>query len=295
MQKRLSGRLAAGSWEFPGGKIESSETPEAALVRELKEEINVVPTQFVPWLVRPVTGPRSPLLLHFYRVLAWEGEATGNEGQEVGWFSLDAPPVPLLPANTSVWKWLSMPEVCLISAAAIIGVERSLAQLPVLLDNGLRLLQLRDKTLPADERRAFAVAAREMTRRAGARLLINDDEALARDIGADGIHLSSKALHEGDDRPPFDWVGASCHTADDLRQASRRQADFAVLSPVCRTLSHVDRPPMGWDGFAKLAAGAGFPVYALGGMGREQVAIARRHGGQGVALMRRGWETDDGG
>ncbi|MBW8368702.1 MAG: thiamine phosphate synthase [Arenimonas sp.] len=84
-------------------------------------------------------------------------------------------------------------------------------------------------------------------------------------------------------------VAASCHDADELAQAQRLGVHFAVLGPVCATQSHPGAEGMGWDRFALLREGVSLPIYAIGGMKPADLAIARRHGGQGVAGIRGLW------
>ncbi|MET0616829.1 MAG: thiamine phosphate synthase, partial [Luteibacter sp.] len=134
--------------------------------------------------------------------------------------------------------------------------------------------------------------AREMLpelRRFGAVLLLNRDIDGALELGEGvGVHLSAAQLGEWVHRPlPFgQLVGASCHDAGELAQASRLGCDFATLSPVAPTASHPDAEPMGWPRFARLAEAASLPVYALGGLGPDDVTEARMHAAQGVAGIR---------
>jgi 8-oxo-dGTP diphosphatase len=65
--------------------------------------------------------------------------------------------------------------------------------------------------------------------------------------------------------------------------------DFAVLGPVAATASHPGAKPLGWDGFAALRAGSALPLYAIGGLGADDLARARRQGAQGVAAIRALW------
>ena len=85
-------------------------------------------------------------------------------------------------------------------------------------------------------------------------------------------------------------TGASCHDADDLERARAAGCEFAVLGPVRATTTHPGAPALRWDGFERLARGAGLPVFAIGGLGDGDVAAARRNGGQGVAAIRAFWE-----
>ncbi|MGI9337745.1 MAG: Nudix family hydrolase [Gammaproteobacteria bacterium] len=283
VQQRKDGR-----WEFPGGKSEKGESPMQTLARELAEETGITTKDATPWLRRAL--PDAGIVLHFFRVNQWRGIPRGCEGQECYFCHLDAPPEPMLAANIPVWKWLKLPPLCAITAAELMGVEESLKSMKNAFTNGLRLVQLRDKNLPPQIRRSFAEQAAAMARKHKAILLINDDETLARDINADGVHLSSVKLAEAKCRPDFAWAAASCHNSAQLQMAASLNLDFAVLSPVAKTLTHVDAAPMGWNGFAKLAANTGIPVYALGGLSKTDIQTARRHNAQGAALMRKAWQ-----
>jgi 8-oxo-dGTP diphosphatase len=81
-------------------------------------------------------------------------------------------------------------------------------------------------------------------------------------------------------------VGASCHDAEELELAARLGADFATLSPVQATASHPGAAALGWDRFAQRVAAARLPVYALGGVGPDDLPRARAAGAQGVAGIR---------
>lgn len=102
LQKRPEGKALAGLWEYPGGKMESNETPEHALARELAEEIgvHVEPADLVPitFASQPVVGKHMVLLL--YALTRWSGDPVGEEGQETGWFTLDQmADLPMPPAD----------------------------------------------------------------------------------------------------------------------------------------------------------------------------------------------------
>lgn len=283
VQRRKDGR-----WEFPGGKSEDDESPMQTLKRELTEETGIIIKDATPWLRREL--PSVDIVVHFFRVNQWRGIPQGVEGQECYFCPLDNPPEPMLAANAPVWKWLKLPPLYAISAAEIIGVDESLKRMKTALAAGLKLVQLRDKNLPPQQRRNFAEQAATMTRQYNALLLVNDDETLARDIKADGVHLSSAKLAATKHRPDFAWTAASCHNKEQLTMAATLHLDFAVLSPVAKTLTHVNAAPLGWQGFEKLAANANMPVYALGGLSPANTKTARHHNAQGIALMRKAWQ-----
>jgi len=290
LARRPAGKAYAGYWEFPGGKVEPGESLDAALARELHEELGIVVTRACRWITRVFEYPHATVRLNFFRVFEWQGTPHPHEGQVFSWQLPDAVEVtPLLPANFPIVKALSLPTVLGISHAESLGVDTFLARLDVALHNGLRLIQLRDKTLPEETRLQLA---RETVRRAhlqGARVLVNGPLELARAAGADGIHLDSSAAARLTARPDCEWVGVSCHDGAELVQAAALGADFALLSPVLPTLTHPGAATLGWDAFSTLAAASPIPVYGLGGLGREDVALAQSHGAHGVALLRGAW------
>ena len=156
------------------------------------------------------------------------------------------------------------------------------------LDKGLRLIQVRDKGWPCAQRLWFAEAVRRIAGQRGALVLINDDEDIARRIGADGLHLSAAGLAACMQRPDLEWVGASCHGTDELRRAAELGLDYALLGPVLPTPTHPEATGLGWAEFARLITGTPLPVFALGGMKNAMLAAAQEHGAHGIALMR-GW------
>ncbi len=87
IQQRPEGRSLAGLWEFPGGKIDAGENPENALVRELKEELNIdVQTDcLAPLTFASHAYEDFHLLMPLYACRKWEGFVEPNEGQAVKW------------------------------------------------------------------------------------------------------------------------------------------------------------------------------------------------------------------
>ena len=149
--------------------------------------------------------------------------------------------------------------------------------------------------------------AAEICRRGGATLLVNADPEVARRCGAAGVHLTSDRLarmlrerpvaagdgaavraSESEGGGGF-LVGASCHDASDIERARIAGCDFAVLGPVRETATHPGARVLRWRGFEPLARDAGLPVYAIGGLGDDDIAAASINGGQGVAAIRAFW------
>ena len=85
--KRPAGKPMAGLWEFPGGKVAPGETPEAALIRELGEElgIDVAESCLAPFTFASHRYPEFHLLMPLYVCRVWDGTVTPREGQELAW------------------------------------------------------------------------------------------------------------------------------------------------------------------------------------------------------------------
>lgn len=289
--RRPAGTPYAGWWEFPGGKLEAGETPQQALVRELREELGIAVSACRPWIVREFAYAHAHVRLHFFRVGAWRGEIRDLLHEAIAWQQAGAPGVaPMLPANGPVLKALRLPARYGITHAAEIGVAAQLARLEAALAGGLRMVQLREARLPAAERQRFATAALALARAAGALLLVNGDADLARRVAADGLHLKAAQLAALDARPDFEWVGASCHDAAELERAARLGLDFAVLGPVAATASHPGQPVLGWPAFGALVARSPLPVFAIGGMGAAELTRAQACGAHGIAAIRAAWQ-----
>jgi len=97
---RPAGKPFAGYWEFPGGKIETSETAEQALTRELQEEISIYAEEFHFAWTETHRYPHADVALHFYWVSQWQGIPRPLEGQQLMWITCEqAWPYPILPAT----------------------------------------------------------------------------------------------------------------------------------------------------------------------------------------------------
>ena len=97
-----------GLWEFPGGKIDGDETPHAALLRELKEELNMVVTKASPLMQITHDYPDKKISLDIWTVTEFNGLPVGVEGQEIRWVSLqDLPNFEFPEANQAILGKLS--------------------------------------------------------------------------------------------------------------------------------------------------------------------------------------------
>ena len=288
MASRPPGKVYAGYWEFPGGKVEAGETARAALDRELQEELGILPTRAEPWLVREFSYPHARVQIRFFRVTRWDGTPHAREGQELRWHP-PGPPVlaPMLPANGPVLRALAWPDRYGITAAGRVGEPHALLGLQQALRQGVQLFQVREKDFSPARLRQFAVQVIEIAHAAGARVLVNADPATARACGADGVHLDARRLMATQTRPDLPLCAASCHNAAELDHAERIGLEFAVWGPVAASASHPGLAGRGWTEFATAVRSRQIPVYAIGGLGPEDLATAREHGAQGIAAIGR--------
>lgn len=291
--QRPPGKALAGRWEFPGGKREADEVPAAALQRELEEELGITPLAARHLLTIQHDYPDRRVRMATYTVDAWRGVPVPREGQGLAWVApADLPRWDILEADAPIVAALRLPDRLLITPEPGDDPVAFLASLDAALARGVRLVQLRAKSLRTAAYADLARAALEVTRRHGATLLLNAAPALAQELGADGVHLDGARLASLDRRPLARgrWVSASVHDAASLARARALAVDCVLLGPVRATASHPGVTPLGWPRFAGLVAQAGLPVYALGGLAPRDIAHAQAQGAQGIAAIRGLWD-----
>jgi 8-oxo-dGTP diphosphatase len=280
LAQRPQGKVYAGYWEFPGGKIEPGEPADKALARELHEELGIDIGPAYPWLTRVFTYPHGTVRLNFFRVRAWHGEPHPREDQAISWQHSAAPmAAPMLPANAPVLASLALPAEYGITSAAHYGIAEMLARIERRLQQGMKMLQVREPGLDESERKAFTRQAIRLAHDYGCKVLVKSAFP-----GADGIHFTASDLGLLKERPQGTLAAASCHTRAELERAMQLELDFAVLGPVGSK-----SPALGWNKFRELAAFSSIPIYAIGGLARADMEDAWRAGAHGVAMIRGAW------
>ena len=111
LTSRPPGKVYAGYWEFPGGKLEPGETVEQALRRELQEEIGLTIAAVLPWKIEMVDYPHALVRLNFCKVFEWTGELQMHEGQSFAWQTLPVTVGPVLPGTVPVLAWFASERV----------------------------------------------------------------------------------------------------------------------------------------------------------------------------------------
>src|SRR5207248_3104052 len=152
---------------------------------------------------------------------------------------------------------------------------------------GCRWFSLREKDLPAAERRALLADLVELGRPFGALVMAHDDIDAVEAVGAGGVHLpggSDPAAARR--RLPQGLIGVSAHSADEAAAQLRAGADYVTLSPTFLTGSKPGYgPALGLDALAAAAAKAPGPIVALGGITPDNAAACLAAGARGVAVM----------
>jgi thiamine-phosphate pyrophosphorylase len=213
---------------------------------------------------------------------------------------------------------VTCPRVILVTDPAFgdESIVRTIQAVAAALPPGWFCVQLRDKHRPTVSLRVFASWLRVVTRAVGAMLVVNGNARLARDVGADGVHLGRDAGTVAEARAAYGgraWVSVAAHSNDAVRRGVGDGADAVLVSPVFLTRPPSPLAPLGLgfghgDGHgrgrgrgratekagrgldalrsARILAGKRCAVYALGGVGPENAHACAEAGADGVALIR---------
>jgi len=295
--KRPTDKHQGGKWEFPGGKVEAGESSAAALQRELEEELGIRILQTEPLIQIQHDYPEKSVHLEVSKVAGFTGNPYGREGQSVKWVTQGALSSYTFPdANLSVLKAIALPDVCLITPDPS-ATENFFAKLEKMLNSGIRLMIFRAKSLSSEDYSTLADEVITLAHKKGAKVILNSPPISSPNLltRADGLHLTSTQIGSASKAWPGrdemqiagKYLSVSCHTVEDLQLAEQLGADFAFLSPVKKTTSHPDAIAMGWEEFQHQLKQCNIPVFALGGLGREDLAMAKDKGAQGIAAISR--------
>jgi len=287
-----------GLWEFPGGKIESGETVEQALIREISEELTLTVEHSRPLIKINYRYPDKSVCLHVCKVLAYKGSASGVEGQQVEWVPVSQLSFYEFPAaNLPVIKALQLPEKYLITGS-FNDHNDFVDKLENAISGGIRLVQLRLKSgslKDITQAQALVESTAQICQRSDVMLMLNlSNEYLnAVDLSRitfSGFHADSNTLMALSQRESGLLFSASCHNEEELLKAERLQADFVVLSPVQKTASHPEATAIGWPQFANMVENVLVPVFALGGLSEDDLEKAWLSGAQGIAAIGAFWK-----
>jgi len=283
--KRKAHVHQGGLWEFSGGKFEAGENAESALSRELLEELNIKPIKTSPLIELSFAYPEINVRLHVYEVHAFIGEVIAREGQVIKWVAkseLDHYAFP--EANKAILTAIKLGRQYAIINGS--NIKQVLQDLDDVSAQGVGVVQIRAKHLNAQDAEQLISAVKAKCNVLQLNYLFNSQNIVAKTSGA-GMHLTSSDLMRLKRRPESSgFVAASCHSLQELRRAEQLGLDFVVLSPVNKTASHPDASPLGWLKFTQWVAGVNLPVFALGGVNKEDYDLSLSSGAQGISGIR---------
>jgi 8-oxo-dGTP diphosphatase len=316
--KRADHQHQGGLWEFPGGKVETGESVQVALQRELEEELGLQCSidDMQPLISIPFHYSDKSVLLDVWSVFSGEMPTTssdtedafvGKEGQPLLWVDqgkLGGYEFPA--ANKAIIDALILPKKIAISEDSL-DPEIILAQVANTLRNHCHKenpdlwIQLRAPRLNQMQYTQLAMKLYGICHEAGSKLIWNCPLDWYQIAFADGLHLSRENVVKADlmggdllksglmvsqkvERPipANQWLSIACHNLAEL-EVAQDLADYILVSPVNKTSTHIKATPLTWAGFNVISNQARIPCYAMGGMKAIDIDVAIKQGGQGIA------------
>jgi len=298
--RRKKGQHLQHLWEFPGGKVEVGESRFSALKRELNEEtgIHVVAAEPLQSVYHRYADKN--IHLDVWDIKHFSGIARGEEDQEIAWISLQELSDYKFPeADKPVLKALLLSPYLLITPDMPEQFEASyLNQYERLIERQLypRVL-FRSHHLDDEHYAQVANKLQKISQKNNCELIIHRPSLKSLQAkqfeSFQWRHLNSYSLQSLQTNP-FDEsvkLTASCHDKAELKMAERLGCEFALLSTVRDTASHPGRQAKGWHGVKKIMMKSRIPVYALGGVRRKDLCVARFQGALGVAGITDFWSA----
>ena len=320
--KRADHQHQGGLWEFPGGKVESGESVQIALQRELEEELGLICSidDMRPLISIPFHYADKSVLLDVWTVYGGqmpvghnsESDLIGKEGQPLLWVDqAELAKYEFPAANKAIIDALLLPKKIAISEDRQ-DSEVILAQVANTLKNHSNKenpdlwIQLRTPKLNQMQYTQLAMKLYGICHEAGSKLIWNCPLDWYQIAFADGLHLSRENIVKadlvrgslvGDDPvnsalieskkvvrpiPANQWLSMACHNLVEL-EVAQDLADFVMVSPVNKTTTHAKSTPLTWAGFKVISNQARIPCYALGGLSISDIDVAKESGGQGIA------------
>lgn len=261
--------------EFPGGKVELGESPRDACRREVQEEVGITIDDWHVFDLIEHEYDDLVVRLHVFHAVVAQQQCSDIQ-QPWQWYTREALLQLNFPkANHSIVERLSW--------AKKIKISDDVKNIALCLTD--QLLYLRQNDLDSE-------ILQHIQHQDLAKCILNIDlwEQLPTEqhttIAA--VHLKQHQLMrlESKDRKSGVAYLAACHDLSSLQHAQNIGCDAVLLSPVCATSSHPEISPLGWEQFAAWVSQIDIPVFALGGMQSEQLALAQQHGAYGIAGIR---------
>lgn len=281
--ERRKGQFMAKFWELPGGKIEANESPQQALTRELKEELDIQVQQLSLHQTMVHKYEDRTVELSIYNINQYQNTAAGIEGQTIAWAKInDLNAYKLLPTMKAFIASIKLPNKYWITPSKNHNSNEWLAKFEQKLTQNISLIQLRSKN-PLDS--DFITELYNKCQQYDTKFLLNTTDKTFNESYCDGYHITTAEMLKLDKRPCINdkLLGVSTHNLKEALQAQAIGADFIVVSPVQATQTHPDTIPIGWESAKEVVDKLNIPVYFLGGMGEKDLAKTLKLGAQGIA------------
>lgn len=298
--QRKSGQHLENLWEFPGGKVEKGEAPYHALKRELLEEVGIDINSAQPFQSVHHRYPDKSIFLDVWQVKSYSGKAHGRENQNCQWVSIsDLDDYEFPEADIPILKALDLPPVLLITPDVSLKHQDSFLQQfeRVMNSHPYDQVLFRSPQLDDEQYTQIAQQMEQISKPHKSNIIIHRNRLKSlKHKSFDSFrsrHLNSYLLNSITARPFDDSIvlSASCHDQTELKLAERFECKFAMLSMVRETTSHPGRSAKGWYGFNRLATRSSLPIYALGGVKRQDYCVASFQGAIGVAGISDFWSA----
>lgn len=187
--------------------------------------------------------------------------------------------------------------VCPEGPAQAPEAERELPELVrAAVAGGVDIVQLREKHLPDDQLVAVAKAMRALCERVGALLIVNDRPLVARQAGADGVHVGQEDMPVTEARElvgPDMLIGLSTHAREEIDHADAALADYIAVGPVHETPTKPGRTAVGLELVRYAAAHARNPFFAIGGLHARNLGEVLQAGGRRAVVLRAIADAED--
>ncbi len=288
LAKRPDDKHQGGLWEFPGGKVEEGESPQSALFRELDEEVDIKVVTSEPLIQIPYHYPDKSVFLDVFRITNFSGKAWGKEGQETRWVPIEQLDTYSFPAANQPILNAALLSKKIFVTPAYNSLSECLQSLNnTVIKHSIDWILFRQKQLSEEDFCKWVTRLQNDSTLHSKRLTLNCSVGLANNLGANSVHLTSDRLMALSCREEFKgrFLGASCHTQEELNKAVSLKCDYVTLSPIKPTHSHPGAPALGWDVAASMISQAALPVYLLGGMNSNDLSQAQNIGAQGIAAI----------
>ncbi|MBX7230332.1 MAG: NUDIX domain-containing protein [Burkholderiaceae bacterium] len=276
--QRPKGKPYEGWWEFPGGKIEAGEFVQAALARELQEELGIKVLSCQPWLTREFVYPHARVRLHFCKILAFEGQPQGLENQAFVWDDGLNPSIgPILPATLPLLRCLSLPS----------HLKLLTRQSDLQLVEGEQWYLAEEAEPGGLHMQSWLAALHGWRSQVKHAILIGSRGFWNGPIAVEGLFLKESELESLSVKPAFlshkAWFCAEVKSRKMLNHAAQIGCDFVLVPYISHgDLSDEEQEQNYWAEFSEIAHQAPLPVYAKNLSG-DVLGNILSLGGQGLA------------